>query len=155
MLQNTDSCRFNAMSKAAHEACDCLITGRLLDLKGPDYSLTIGCGLRVVILSDPFDVAAKLLAVGSCPNPIDFSQNKSAALSLTVEKKHMGLVRALPDSPDIDLTQETGLVLLRRFIGVIIRRGRNETHIGIYITIRHLTFNKSMFRLWFTSLIQV
>lgn len=91
MLRITESCRLNATLKAAHEACDFLVPGRLLDLKGPDYSLTLGCGLRAVILSDPFDVAAKLLAVEACPNPRDFSQ--SAALSLTVEKGHMGLSR--------------------------------------------------------------
>jgi ankyrin repeat protein len=101
-LQIKEVTRYRAALVAAFHAGDFGMANRLLELHGPHTSKILGDGLIEAIRLNQSKFALRLLELGANPN----TNEKLNALSLALRKRKSQLIRALLDSPDIDLVAD-------------------------------------------------
>ena len=98
-LQIKEATRYRAALVAAFHAGDVGMANRLLELNGPHTSGILGDGLIEAIQLNQDKLALRLLELGANPN----SDERVNTLSLALRKRNSKLIRALLDSPNIDL----------------------------------------------------
>jgi ankyrin repeat protein len=97
--QIKEATRYRAALVAAFHTGDVGMANRLLELHGPHTSRILGDGLIEAIRLNQGKLALRLLELGANPN----INKRVNALSLALRKRKSKLIRALLDSPDIDL----------------------------------------------------
>jgi ankyrin repeat protein len=98
-LQIKEATRYRAAFVAAFHAGDIGMANRLLELHSHPTSIILGDGLIEAIRLNEDKLALRLLELGADPN----TGERVNALSLALRKRKSKLIRALLDSPDIDL----------------------------------------------------